>query len=186
MSRTKGLTTRVSSRPGAKAAFRSRHGYEAGSRSIWGQSFGFSFVVSKTQSFGFGFSFGFVTTQVQNFTLRFLDPKLKKLNIFHFQIMFACIFDWMSINSKQSRLKKGIYNSWEASGLWLQLHALKKPKLRLRLQLRLQLRAFKKSKLWLHLQLRDLIKASASLRLRILGLRTHICIGDPTLLAHTI
>ncbi len=64
----------------------------------------------------------------------------------------------------------GIYSSWEAPGLrlWLQLRALKKLKLRLRLQLR----AFKKSKL--RLQLRDLIKASASLRLRNLGLRTHV------------
>ena len=38
-----------------------RHGYEAASvtrsRSIWGQSFGFGFVVSKSQNFGFGFSF---------------------------------------------------------------------------------------------------------------------------------
>ena len=66
-------------------------------------------------------------------------------------------------------MKRGIYNSWEAPGLRLQLRALKKLKLRLRLQLR----AFKKSKL--RLRLRDLIKALASLRLRNLGLRTHVC-----------
>ena len=47
-----------------------------------------------------------------------------------------------------------IFDSWEILGLrlWLQLRALKKPKLRL--------------------QLRDLIKTSASLRLRNFGLRT--------------
>ena len=52
-------------------------------------------------------------------------------------------------------VKGGIYNSWEAPGL--------------------QLRALKKLKLRLRLQLRDLIKASASLRLRNLRLRTHVC-----------
>ena len=64
-------------------------------------------------------------------------------------------------------MKRGIYNSWEAPGLRLQLRALKN------LKLRLQLRAFKKSKL--RLQLRDFIKASALLRLCNLRLRTHVC-----------
>ena len=40
----------------------------------------------------FGFSFGFVTSQIQNFTLGFVVSKLEKLYIFHFQIMFVCIF----------------------------------------------------------------------------------------------
>ncbi len=39
----------------------------------------------------FGKGFGFVILQVQKFTFGFLDSKLEKLNIFHFQIMFACI-----------------------------------------------------------------------------------------------
>ncbi len=110
-------------------------------------------------------SFGFVTSQIQNSTFGFLVSKLEKLNIFHFQIMFARIF---CLNFNKWQVIKG--NSWEASGLrvWLQLRALKK------LKLRLQLRAFKKSKPRLPLQLRNLIKASASLRLRNPGLRTHV------------
>ncbi len=40
----------------------------------------------------FRFSFGFVTSQIQNFTIGFVVSKLKKINIFHFQITFACIF----------------------------------------------------------------------------------------------
>ena len=63
--------------------------------------------------------------------------------------------------------------------LRLQLRGFKNPKLRvlkkLKLRLRLQLRAFKNSKL----RLRDLTKASASLRLRNLGLRTHVCLERP-------
>ncbi len=60
-------------------------------------------------------------------------------------------------------VKRGIYNNWEEPGL----------------RLWLQLRAFNKSKLWLRLQLRNLIRASASLWLRNLGLRTHVCLRDP-------
>ncbi len=61
-----------------------------------------------------------------------------------------------------------MHTSWEAPGLRFQLRVLKK------LKLWLQLRAFKKSNLWIRLQLHGLIKALAVLRLRNLGLRTHV------------
>ena len=40
----------------------------------------------------FGFSFGFGTSQIQKFMIGFVVSNLEKLNIFHFQIMFACTF----------------------------------------------------------------------------------------------
>ena len=125
---------------------------------------------ASTSWFGksFGFSFSLVTSQVQNITIGFVVSKPEKLNIFHFQIIFGCIF-CLNFNKWQViQVKMGIYNSWEAPGLRLQLPALKK------LRLRLQLRAFQKAKLRLRLQLHDLIKASALLRLRNLRLHTHV------------
>ena len=67
---------------------------------------------------------------------------------------------------------KGLFNSCQTPGLRirLQLSDLNKAKLRLRLQPR----GFKKSKLQLWLQLLDPVKASGSLRLCNLRLRTHV------------
>ena len=100
------------------------------------------------------------TSQVQNFTFDFVGSKLEKLNIFLFQIMFACTF-CLNFNKRQVIKGKGVfYDNWEVPGLRLQLRALKKLKLQLR-------RALKNSKL--RLQLRDLTKVSASLRLHNSG-----------------
>ena len=93
-----------------------RHGYKAASasaswsRSIWGQSFGFDFVVSKSQSFGF--------LTWEKLRLRNLaNPKFYVWScclktffyIFQFQIMFAFTFclnfnKWKVIKSKTGYL----------------------------------------------------------------------------------